>query len=994
MDFKIVKMRKFHLVLFSLVMFKGLLSMNDLTDKDDVKHTIQRRSSNSDVCDDNRPCQIPEFRTHPRNISYPIKQRLRCRAVGNPQPIITWRKLNVNSNAMADTSIDPQNKHYRISTERKRIKDGNFKGYREMVVSTMNIESWNSDTNPAVYACVAKNQEGETLSKKSFVTKEGAGFPNSHGVPGDKNFKLEEKCLPLKNSSACWGYLDPTRSVYTEGNIEVKEDMLQTIKKVLAMNQHKISNKCKPLVLPFLCYFNMPYCSHGNNLKRRPQMICKQDCTLLSKTDCQKEFEFAQKDRSLTAVVPQSCDELPSTNCTKTFQEMDRVRNYLEQMKAMASLLPKVGTKVNSGDFCYFDKGEEYLGIENRTVTGLSCLRWKNSNHNFCRNPSNVLRERPWCFTDNNGAFAYCNIQQCAIPDSQTSSILYTIIPCLLFALILSLAIITLAWRRHKEHYYQATPGSPKQLVPRVNPKILELNREDLCDFRMLGDGNIGRVYTADYTGSKDGRTFTASVAVKAIIEKASNQQIQDFVREAETRANFKHENVIALIGVISKEEPLSLIYEYTEFGDLHEYLLRHSPNFSDAHAADNCGPLEFNDLFAIAKQIANGMSYLSSHAFVHKDLAARNCLVAENGIVKISDFSGLCDMYAGDYYRAPGRPPLPVRWMAPEAISQMNFTTASDVWSFSILLWEVFSYGSRPFFGLSNYQAMEHILDSKLLPCPDHCPKPIFEIMAECWVVDPNDRPAFPEIYNNLKSISDVASTQSSGPRRQYTPDIGGNSSHGADIPLHLSDVKMHSSVHSITPPSVRKCQRDLPLGSYRSSMHSRHSSNPSVHSIGHHPGSIHSSSMVSQPRSVPSMMMNNIQRMAPARPHNNHHSLPRDGYHSLNRGGDHHSQNNYLIDNQYPMHAMDHHSISSASSHRMHPMGAYSSYTPSYPPSLTGPPASSVFSRQSSDHPSSKTSESIKSYVSSSQPQRHHSHHSNHHVGHHGNGNAQVYL
>ena len=79
--------------------------------------------------------------------------------------------------------------------------------------------------------------------------------------------------------------------------------------------------------------------------------------------------------------------------------------------------------------------------------------------------------------------------------------------------------------------------------------QILEINREDLCDFRMLGDGNIGRVYTADYTGSKDGRTFTACVAVKAIIEKASNQQIQDFVREAETRANFKHENVIALLG-------------------------------------------------------------------------------------------------------------------------------------------------------------------------------------------------------------------------------------------------------------------------------------------------------------------------------------------------------------------------------------------------------------------------------------------------------------
>ena len=86
------------------------------------------------------------------------------------------------------------------------------------------------------------------------------------------------------------------------------------------------------------------------------------------------------------------------------------------------------------------------------------------------------------------------------------------------------------------------------------------MNREDLCDFRLLGDGNIGRVFTADYTGSKDGHTFTAAVAVKAIVEKASPKQIEDFVREAETRANFKHENVIALIG---KEMFSMLIYNY-----------------------------------------------------------------------------------------------------------------------------------------------------------------------------------------------------------------------------------------------------------------------------------------------------------------------------------------------------------------------------------------------------------------------------------------------
>ena len=153
-------------------------------------------------------------------------------------------------------------------------------------------------------------------------------------------------------------------------------------------------------------------------------------------------------------------------------------------------------------------------------------------------------------------------------------------------------------------------------------------------------------------------------------------------------------------------------------------------------------------------------MSYLSSHAFVHRDLAARNCLIAEQGMVKISDFSGLCDMYAGDYYRAPGRPPLPVRWLSPEAISELNFSTSSDVWSFGVLLWEIFSYGSRPFFGCSNYQAMELIMDDfdELLPCPDRCPDPIYDIIAtDCWQVAPEERATFPEIYNKLKSMNDL---------------------------------------------------------------------------------------------------------------------------------------------------------------------------------------------------------------------------------------------
>ena len=452
-------------------------------------------------------------------------------------------------------------------------------------------------------------------------------------------------------------------------------------------------------------------------------------------------------------------------------------------------------------------------------------------------------------------------------------------------------------------------------------------------------------MYTADFTGCKDGKTYTACVAVKAIIEKATQKQIEDFVREAETRANFKHENVVSLIGVISNEEPLSLIYEYTEYGDLHEYLLRHSPNFSEAHANDNCGQLEYPDLMVIATQVASGMSYLSTHAFLHKDLAARNCLVADSGIIKISDFSGLRDLYAGDYYRAPGRPPLPVRWMSPEAISQCNFSNASDVWSYGIVLWEIFSYGSRPFFGLSNYQAMKLIAEyDLLLPSPEGCSVAMFSIMQECWANETDARPTFVELYNRLKSMDDVTNlnTNMSLHQELSIPSLT------ATIPNSNGYLPRDVATNAFHRPSLSSSQPH--------SLHSGHSSAPST-SSGHHPASIQSAShsippsLLSVPQSVPSSLM--IHQM---QNRNGLHTLPHDGRQSLSR------------ESHCPLSRENHYTRpSSANSSSLHrstgaqsngylPPGSYISSLQSYPTSIGCPPT--MFGRQTSSRTSNHES------------------------------------
>jgi len=142
-------------------------------------------------------------------------------------------------------------------------------------------------------------------------------------------------------------------------------------------------------------------------------------------------------------------------------------------------------------------------------------------------------------------------------------------------------------------------------------------------------------------------------------------------------------------------------------------------------------------------------MEYLASHHYVHRDLAARNCLVGDNLSVKISDFGLSRDVYAADYYRIQSKSLLPVRWMPPEGILYGKFTTASDVWSFGVVLWEIYSYGLQPYYGYSNQEVIEMIRSRQLLPCPEDCPSRMYAFMVECWHEVPTRRPSFAEIHS-----------------------------------------------------------------------------------------------------------------------------------------------------------------------------------------------------------------------------------------------------
>ncbi|XP_078392798.1 high affinity nerve growth factor receptor-like, partial [Cetorhinus maximus] len=166
-------------------------------------------------------------------------------------------------------------------------------------------------------------------------------------------------------------------------------------------------------------------------------------------------------------------------------------------------------------------------------------------------------------------------------------------------------------------------------------------------------------------------------------------------------------------------------------------------------------GQLNLPQLLNIAKQIASGVMYLASLHFVHRDLATRNCLVGEGMVVKIGDFGMSRDIYSTDYYRVGGRTMLPIRWMPPESIVYRKFTTESDIWSFGVVLWEIFTYGKQPWYQLSNNEAIECITQGRELECPRTCPKEVYSIMQGCWPREPHQRLSIKEIHSQLENLA-----------------------------------------------------------------------------------------------------------------------------------------------------------------------------------------------------------------------------------------------
>uniref|UniRef100_A0A8C7IR38 Fibroblast growth factor receptor n=2 Tax=Oncorhynchus kisutch TaxID=8019 RepID=A0A8C7IR38_ONCKI len=295
-----------------------------------------------------------------------------------------------------------------------------------------------------------------------------------------------------------------------------------------------------------------------------------------------------------------------------------------------------------------------------------------------------------------------------------------------------------------------------------------------------LGEGCFGQVVMAEALGiDKDKPKEAVTVAVKMLKDDATEKDLSDLVSEMEMMKMIgKHKNIINLLGACTQDGPLYVIVEYASKGNLREYLrARRPPGMEYSYDITRCSDeqLTFKDLVSCTYQVARGMEYLASQKCIHRDLAARNVLVTESNFMKIADFGLARDVHNIDYYKKTTNGRLPVKWMAPEALFDRVYTHQSDVWSFGVLMWEIFTLGGSPYPGIPVEELFKLLKEGHRMDKPGNCTNELYMMMKDCWHAISSHRPTFKQLVEDLDRILTLATNEEyldlCAPAEQYSP-------------------------------------------------------------------------------------------------------------------------------------------------------------------------------------------------------------------------------
>uniref|UniRef100_A0A0N5A9U1 Tyrosine-protein kinase n=1 Tax=Syphacia muris TaxID=451379 RepID=A0A0N5A9U1_9BILA len=270
----------------------------------------------------------------------------------------------------------------------------------------------------------------------------------------------------------------------------------------------------------------------------------------------------------------------------------------------------------------------------------------------------------------------------------------------------------------------------------------LVIHRSEIRLGDIIGHGEFGDVLSGDYNGR--------CVAVKVL---KRNGMVQSLLDEAKVKTNemplllflvgLNHKNLVSLVGVVLDDpSDVFMVTEYLANGNLVDFLRSRGRH-----------QVEKLQLTQFAIDICQGMGYLEAKNVVHRDLAARNILLDAVLTAKISDF-GLAKNAADCYFAESTTGKFPIKWTAPEALRNSRFSTKSDMWSFGILLWEIFSFGRVPYPRIPIQDVIRHIEKGYRMESPESCPTGITRLMTDAWSLEPEDRPSFSEALQRLNLV------------------------------------------------------------------------------------------------------------------------------------------------------------------------------------------------------------------------------------------------
>uniref|UniRef100_A0A3B3ZFT1 receptor protein-tyrosine kinase n=1 Tax=Periophthalmus magnuspinnatus TaxID=409849 RepID=A0A3B3ZFT1_9GOBI len=647
-----------------------------------------------------------------KRVAYGSQISLECNATGNPIPTITWLE---NGNTISGASVDET-----------LVAD--------VILSVLKV----TVTKPALYTCLASNKHSagaNTVKATARVT--------SNLFFSSRLYKGVTGYCSAYRGDACRGILRDDSLVFFNSSLSDPEDMQEYLVQSSWNNLEGLSSTCAPAVRSLLCHSAFPDCN-PSGLGPAPKPVCREHCLAVKELYCHKEWMILESSTSVQSGLygPLSGPLSPSL--------------HLPNCLALPSLHANPDTCTHV----------PFVG-----------------KYKHCK----------WCIT------VFVVVQPDPSPPrlippfppvtttspTYSMSVIVIVMTSLAAAVILTMLILPCGrgTRNHSHKiFYTPTlttlpsellldrlhPNPMYQRVPLLlNSKLLALEypRNNIQYVRDIGEGAFGRVFQARAPGLLPMETFTM-VAVKMLKEEASADMQNDFQREAALMAEFDHPNIVKLLGVCAVGKPMCLMFEYMAHGDLNEFLRRRAPTQSSRAVSrasmsirsfaseSDCPGLTCTEQFFISKQIAAGMAYLSERKFVHRDLATRNCLVGEDMVVKIADFGLSRNIYSADYYKANENDAIPIRWMPPESIFYNRYTTESDVWAYGVVLWEIFSHGMQPYYGMGHEEVIYYVRDGHILSCPENCPVELYNLMRLCWSTHPADRPSFSSIHRILERI------------------------------------------------------------------------------------------------------------------------------------------------------------------------------------------------------------------------------------------------